>query len=105
MEDVVEIMQKIMQVRSGLMTAAQAAEDLGMSRQTYYKWEEKALSAMCLALQPKPPGRPKTQVDPEKQKLEEQLQEMQTKMILMEQDIAIRKLLFGDIPDGSKKKS
>ena len=95
-----------MKVRSGLMTVEHAAEELGISRKTYYEWEEKALSSMCLALQPGQPGRPRNQVDPEKEQLKKQLKEMQTQLILSEQDIAIRKLLFGEIPDAvsSKKK-
>ena len=30
--------QLIMKVRCGLMTAAEAAKQLGVSRKTYYKW-------------------------------------------------------------------
>jgi excisionase family DNA binding protein len=33
----------IMKVRCGLMTAQQAAEYLGVSRKTYYKWEQRGL--------------------------------------------------------------
>ena len=106
MEDVAEIMQTIIQVRSGLMTAGQAAKKLKISRQSYYKWENKALEGMCLALRPKAPGRPKKEVDQEKEKLQSQVDQLQTKLILAEQDIAIRTLLFGEIPAGvsSKKK-
>jgi hypothetical protein len=40
----------IMKVRCGLMTAQQAAEQLGVSRKTYYQWEERGLS--CAAIEP-----------------------------------------------------
>ena len=38
----------IMKVRCGLLTAQQAAEHLGVSRKTYYKWEERGLSGAAL---------------------------------------------------------
>jgi len=65
----------IMKVRCGLMTASQAAEQLGISRKTYYKWEQRALSAMLDGLTDQPPGRPSQVVDPQKQALEKQLAE------------------------------
>ena len=45
-----------MKVRCGLMNASQAAEQLGISRKTYYKWEQRALSAMLEGLTDQPPG-------------------------------------------------
>jgi DNA-directed RNA polymerase specialized sigma24 family protein len=39
-----------MQVRSGLLSAQEAARQLGISRKTYYKWERRALAAMVEAL-------------------------------------------------------
>lgn len=106
MGDVAKEMEMIMKVRSGLMTAARAAKELGISRKTYYQKENKALTAMSLSLEPGLPGRPRNQVDPEKEELEKQMKELQTQLILSEQDIAIRKILFGEIPDAlaSKKK-
>lgn len=47
-----------MKVRSGFMTAAQGAVLLGVSRKTYYKWENRALKAMLEELEEKEPGRP-----------------------------------------------
>jgi DNA-binding XRE family transcriptional regulator len=48
----------ILQVRSGALTATEGAERLGVSRKTYYEWEDRALEAMALALEnhPHPPG-------------------------------------------------
>ena len=63
----------IMKVRCGLMNASQAAEQLGISRKTYYKWEQRALSAMLDGLTDQPPGRPSQPVDARKQALEKQL--------------------------------
>ena len=50
----------ILQVRSGQMTAQEAAQQLGVSRQQYYRWEKRALQAMLSALMARPKGRPKT---------------------------------------------
>ena len=47
----------ILKVRSGIMTAAAAASELGVSRKTYYKWETKAFDSMIEALSDKEPGR------------------------------------------------
>jgi transposase len=41
--------EMIVKVRAGLMTATAAAEALGVSRKTYYKWEKKGLQAMLAA--------------------------------------------------------
>jgi transposase len=44
-------------VRAGLMTATAAAQALGVSRKTYYKWERRGLQAMMAAGQAEKPGR------------------------------------------------
>ena len=41
----------IIQVRSGSLTAKAAAQQLGVSRKTYYKWEQRALEGILGALQ------------------------------------------------------
>jgi hypothetical protein len=38
----------ILQVRNGALTAKQGAARLGVSRKTYYEWEDKSLRAMAL---------------------------------------------------------
>ena len=50
----------IMKVRCGLMTATQAAKELGISRKTYYKWEQRGLEALLGGLEDQPSGRPET---------------------------------------------
>ena len=62
--------EMIMKVRCGLMTAAQAARKLGVSRKTYYKWEKRGLEALLSGLADKEPGRPSTAIDPDKQAME-----------------------------------
>ena len=49
--------EMIVKVRAGLMTATAAAQALGVSRKTYYKWEKRGLSAMLAAGQTEKPGR------------------------------------------------
>src|SRR5512137_2751527 len=48
----------IMKVRCGLMTATEAAYLLGVSRKTYYKWEQRGLAAILEGLQEQTGGRP-----------------------------------------------
>ena len=85
--------QLIMQVRSGLLSAQEAARQLGISRKTYYKWERRALAAMVEALGNREPGRPPLPLDPEKQALERQAQELQAKLEGLEQREQIRQRL------------
>ena len=85
--------QLIMPVRSGLLSAQEAARQLGISRKTYYKWERRALAAMVEALGNREPGRPPLLLDPEKQALERQAQELQAKLEVLEQREQIRQRL------------
>ena len=62
-----------MKVRCGLRTASQAARQLGVSRKTYYKWEERGLSALLGSLEDQSAGRPQKPVDRHRQALEQQL--------------------------------
>jgi DNA-binding XRE family transcriptional regulator len=55
----------ILRVRSGVLTAKEGAQLLGVSRKTYYEWEEKSLKAMALALENRPAGRPPVPMDEE----------------------------------------
>jgi transposase-like protein len=98
----------IMKVRCGLMTASQAAARLGISRKTYYKWEQRALSAMLAGLTDQPPGRPSHPVDREKQTLEKQLQQLRRDNELLKHKMALKDVLtdlkLGPDMDRVKKK-
>jgi transposase len=85
--------QLIMQVRSGLVSAQEAARQLGVSRKTYYKWERRALAAMVEALGNRDHGRPPRPSDPEKAALQRQTQELQAKLDVLQQTERIRQLL------------
>jgi transposase len=92
--------QLIMQVRSGVLSAQEAARQLGISRKTYYQWERRALAAMVEALGNRQPGRPPRPPDPEKEALQRQSQELQAKLEVLEQTEQIRQRL--EQPDKKK---
>ncbi len=83
----------ILQVRSGALTAKEGAKLLGVSRKTYYEWEEKSLKAMAQALENHPAGRPPTPIDPEKETLRERIRELEKKLDLAEKTIEVKELL------------
>lgn len=83
----------ILQVRAGQLTAQEAARQLGISRQAYYQWERRALSALLAALEEQPKGRPKRQNDPEKEQLHLRVKELEAKLRLYEEKDRLRKLV------------
>ena len=93
--------QLIMQVQSGLLSAQEAARQLRISRKTYYKWERRTLAAMVEALGHRGHGRPPRPIDPEKEALQRQTQELQTALQVRKQTVRIRQWL--EQPDKKKK--
>jgi transposase-like protein len=83
----------ILQVRSGQITAEQAAQQLGISRQAFYKWERRALKALLNALEDRPAGRPKGTMDPEKNQLKDRVEQLEHQVRLYQQREELRKLL------------
>ncbi|HWT81847.1 MAG TPA: helix-turn-helix domain-containing protein [Candidatus Methylomirabilis sp.] len=83
----------ILQVRTGQITAQEAARQLGISRQAFYKWEKRALQALLDALQDQPPGRPKGTTDPEKDQLKSRVEQLEQQVRLYEQRDNLRTLL------------
>jgi transposase len=83
----------ILEVRSGKLTATEGAERLGVSRKTYYEWEDRALKAMALALESHFPGRPPVPLDPEKEELQRKVRDLEKKLLLAEQTIEVKDLL------------
>ena len=83
----------IFQVRSGQMTATAAAKMLGISRQQYYQWEQRALSALLASLEDQPTGRPKSPTDPEKEKLQHRVKQLEQQVQHQEQKEKLRQLL------------
>ena len=83
----------ILQVRTGQITAQEAARQLGISRQAFYKWEKRGLEALLNALQDQPPGRPKGTTDPEKDQLKSRVEQLERQVRLYEQRDNLRTLL------------
>jgi transposase len=97
----------ILQVRSGALTAKEGAKLLGVSRKTYYEWEEKSLRAMAQALENHAAGRPSTPIDPEKEILRERIRELEKKLDLAEKTIEVKELLgaYEEFQGGGSKKN
>jgi hypothetical protein len=97
----------IFKVRSGQLTATAAAQTLGISRQQYYQWEQRALAALLSALEDQPTGRPKTPTDPEKEQLQRRVQQLEQQVQQQAQQEQLRKLLHQwtqreDLPPAKK---
>ena len=97
----------ILQVRSGALTAREGAKRLGVSRKTYYEWEEKSLKAMALALENRPAGRPPAPMDEERERLQERIRELEKKLDLAEKAIQVKELLgaYEEFRDKDTKKN
>ena len=97
----------ILQVHGGTLTAKEGAQLLGVSRKTYYEWEDKALKAMALALENRPRGRPAALLDPEKEALRDQIKELEKKLDLAEKTIEVKELLgaYEEFRDKRSKKN
>src|SRR5512136_263483 len=83
----------ILQVRSGALTATEGAERLGISRKTYYEWEDRALEGMAQALENRPPGRPPTPQDAEKDELQTKVRDLEKRLYLAEKTVEVKDLL------------
>jgi transposase len=84
----------IMKVRCGLMTARQAAHQLGVSRKTFYKWEQRGLSAFLEGVADQRPGRPADPSDDRCQLLEKQLSEAKQEIALLNHKMALKDILM-----------
>ena len=83
----------IFAVRSGQITAEEGAKRLGVSRKTYYEWERRALEAITEALEDRAPGRPGTPKDEEKERLQQEIAELQNKLFVAEKKVEVRDML------------
>ena len=85
----------ILKVRAGQLSAAEAARQLGMSRKTYYKWEERALAGMLEALCDRSAGRPLAKEDPQDEQLSKRVKELERELEGRRQTEELRRLLKG----------
>jgi transposase len=96
----------IFAVRSGRITAEEGAKQLGVSRKTYYEWEQRALQAMTGALENGASGRPGTPRDEEKERLQEEIAELQDKLFVAEKTVEVRDMLHAyELQNARTKKS
>jgi transposase len=96
----------ILRVRSGALTATEGAERLGVSRKTYYEWEDRALQAMALALENHSPGRPSVPPDAEKDELQSKVRDLEKRLYLAEKTIEVKDLLSAyDLHEAKKNKT
>jgi transposase len=83
--------EAIMKVRCGLMTATEAAAQLGVSRKTYYQWERRGLAALLDGLCDQRAGRPEK---PEQESaLEKQLADSLRENELLRQQMALKDIV------------
>lgn len=74
------------------MTAAEAARQLGVSRKTYYKWEQRGLAALLDGLSDQEPGRPEKPDTTAEKNRERQLAELKRENQLLEQKMILKDL-------------
>lgn len=88
----------ILKVRSGLMTATEAAQELGVSRKTYYKWEKRALEAMLEGLSERNSGRPPPpEIDQEKEDLQKEVVQLRIQVKAQRRLLDLRASLMDDM--------
>lgn len=83
----------ILAVRSGQITAEEGARRLGVSRKTYYEWENRALQALTEALEDREPGRPAAPQDEEKQQLQKKITELENELFVAKKTEEVRNML------------
>jgi transposase len=81
----------ILKVQCGLITATEAAKQLGISRKTYYEWEKKAMGALLGALEDGPSGRPRKEQAPELTQAREDNTRLQIENEILQQRLAIQR--------------
>lgn len=84
----------IMQVRSGAISASEGARRMGVSRKTYYEWEQKGLTALLEALADGAAGRPAaSQEAPELETLRTRVASLEQELLTAKQSAEVRKVL------------
>jgi len=88
--------EMILKVRGGQITAQEAARALGISRKTYYKWEQRGLAAMLEGLCERNSGRPASRPDGERESLKKKVGQLEMELKEQGQRQQIRNLLKVD---------
>lgn len=95
--------EKIIAVRSGKLSATEAARELSVSRKTYYEKENRALAAIMEALRDQPVGRPAQETDEEKTELQKKMKDMEEENLLLRSSLRIREVMQEAEAEGGKK--
>ena len=85
--------EAIVKVRAGQMSAAEAARQLGVSRKTYYKWEQRGLEGLLDGLCDRDPGRPSTALSKEVQSLQAKVAELERELDSRDQRDQLRQAI------------
>lgn len=80
----------ILEVLADRLNVTQAALELGVSRKTFYEWQDRALAGMREALRDRPGGRPAHPVDPQKEQLQETIENLQRERLILEGRLRIQ---------------
>lgn len=98
-----EMLEIILKVRSREITAKKAAAILGISRKTYYKWENRALAGMAVALAERPNGRPPgPPEDPEKETLRKENERLKQEKLFLQKRLELKDILHSMMTGGSQ---
>jgi transposase len=94
----------ILQVQTGQLSATAAAQQMGLSRKSYYQWEKRALDALLEAVQPQPAGRPSLTPDPEKEALRQRVAHLEQQVAELEQVNQLRQIVQQIMASGTSTK-
>src|SRR5512139_3320567 len=83
----------IVQVQAGVISATEAARQLGISRKTYYQWEARALEGLLAAVTQQAPGRPRQADRSKERQLEQKVQQLQKELDQAQESQEIRAAL------------
>ena len=86
----------IIQVQAGRLSASAAAARMGVSRKTYYKWEQRGLSGIVAGLKDGAAGRRSVPRDREKELLQNEVKKLREQLGVQEQLQRIREVLQAD---------
>lgn len=92
-------MQVILDHLAGRINATQSAQELGVSRKTFYEWLERARDAVYLSQKERTGGRPPDPVDSEKEELLEELEQAKKDRLVLENRLRIQEVIRQTIED------
>lgn len=95
----------IMKVRAGYLTATEGAALLGVSRKTYYKWENRALAGLLAGLEERKTGRPELPEHTNKEtELQNRIEELEQEKELLKKQMELKDLVHQLKLDDAKER-